>query len=158
MTGKIAVGGITRKDDLVLIRILGASAGHCVSGRSLTELGNKGINVTCVTSFMDKDGLNNICFAVGAQDLDQTLGILQSLEDDIQASKIEYERRCSAVSIYGPHFAERPAIAGRVFDTMGKAEVEILMISTSFATVSFVTREDQAIQAVTKLNDVFLVP
>jgi len=158
MTGKIAVGGITRTDNLVLIRILGASAGHSMSGKALTALGNKGINVTCVTSFMDKDGLNNICFAVGIDDLDQTLGILQSLDDYLQAGSIEFERRCSAVSIYGPHFAERPAIAGRVFDTMGEAEVEILMISTSFATVSFVTREDQAIQAVTRLNDVFLVP
>ena len=158
MTGKIAVGGITRTDNLVLIRILGASAGHSLSGRALSALGNKGINVACVTSFMDKDGLNNICFAVGLDDLDQTLGLLQSLEDHIQARSIEYERRCSAVSIYGPHFAERPAIAGRVFDTMWDAEVEILMISTSFATVSFVTHEDQAVQAVTKLNDVFLVP
>ncbi len=158
MTGKIAVGGITRTDNLVLIRILGASAKYSLSGRALTALGNKGINVTCVTAFLDKDGLNNICFAVGIDDLDQTLGILQSLEDHIQARNIEYERRCSAVSIYGPHFAERPAIAGRVFDTMGDADVEILMISTSFATVSFVTREDQAVQAVTKLNDVFLVP
>ncbi len=158
MTGKIAVGGITRTDHLVLIRILGASSRRSLSGRALNELGNNGINVTCVTSFMDKDGLNNICFAVGADDLDQTLGILQSLEDHIQARSIEYERRCSAVSIYGPHFAERPAIAGRVFGTMEEAQVEILMISTSFSTVSFVTREDQAIQAVTKLSDVFLVP
>ena len=158
MTGKIAVGGITRTDNLVLVRILGASGEYSLSGRALTALGNKGINVTCVTSFMDKEGRNNICFAVGHTDLDQTLGILQSLDDYLKAGSIEYERRCSAVSIYGPHFAERPAIAGRVFDTMGEAEVEILMISTSFATVSFVTREDQAVQAVTKLNDVFLVP
>lgn len=158
MTGKIAVGGITRTDDLVLIRILGASAGRDFTGRALTALGNQNINVTCVTSFMDKDGLNNMCFAVGAESLDQTLGILQSLEDHIQARSIEYQSRCSAVSIYGPHFAQRPAIAGRVFDIIGEAGVEVLMISTSFATVSFVTNEEQAVLAVTKLNSVFLVP
>ena len=158
MTGKIAVGGITRTDDLVLVRILGASAGHDLSGRALTALGNQNINVTCVTSFLDKDRLNNMCFAVGADHLDQTLGILQSLEDHIQARTIEYQLRCSAVSIYGPHFSERPAIAGRVFDTIGEAGVEVLMISTSFSTVSFVTNEDQAVLAVTKLSSVFLVP
>jgi aspartate kinase len=158
MTGKIAVGGITRTDNLVLVRILGVAAGHDLSGRALTALGNQGINVACVTSFLDKDGLNNICFAVGLGDLDQTLGILQSLEDHIQAQCIEYQSRCSAVSIYGPHFAERPAIAGRVFHTLGEVGVEVLMISTSFSTVSFVTHEEQAVQAVTKLNNVFLVP
>ncbi len=158
MTGKIAVGGITRTDDLVLVRVLGASKGHDLSGRALTALGNQNINVTCVTSFLDKDRLNNMCFAVGNDDLDQTLGILQSLEDDIQARSIEYQRRCSAVSIYGPQFSERPSIAGRVFDTIGEAGVEVLMISTSFSTVSFVTHQEQAVQAVTKLNGVFLVP
>lgn len=158
MTGKIAVGGITRTDDLVLVRILGASAGRDLSGRALTALGNQNVNVACVTSFLDKDGLNNMCFAVGDNDLDQTLGILQSLEDHIQARSIEYQRRCTAVSIYGPHFAQRPTIAGRVFDTIGEEGVEVLMISTSFATVSFVTHQEQAAKAVTKLNCVFLVP
>ncbi len=158
MTGKIAVGGITRTDDLVLVRIIGASAGHEISGRALTALGHKNINVTCVTSFLDKDRLNNMCFTVGADNLDQTLGILQSLEEHIQARSIEYQPRCSAISIYGPHFAERPAIAGRVFDTIGQAGVEVLMISTSFSTVSFVTHQEQAVKAVTRLTSVFLVP
>ncbi len=158
MTGKIAVGGITRTDNLVLVRVLGVAAGQDLSGRALTALGNQNINVTCVTSFLDKDGLNNICFAVGLADLDQTLGILQGLEDHLQAQSIEYQRRCSAVSIYGPHFAERPAIAGRVFDTIGESGVEVLMISTSFSTVSFVTNEEQAVQAINKLTHVFLVP
>ncbi len=158
MTGKIAVGGITRTDDLVLVRILGASFGGDLSGRALTALGNEKVNVTCVTSFMDKDRLNNICFAVGSSDLDQTLGILQSLEDHIQARSIEYQSRCSAVSIYGPHFVEKPSIAGKVFESIAEAGVEVLMISTSFATVSFVTHQEQAAQAVSKLNSVFLVP
>ena len=158
MTGKIAVGGIVRTDNLVLIRILGSTAGYDLSGRALTALGNQNINVICVTSFMDHDRLNNMCFAVEADDLDQTLGILQSLEDHIQARSIEYQLRCCVISIYGPHFAERPTIAGRVFDTIDAAGVEVLMISTSFSTVSFVTRQEQAILAVTKLNSVFLVP
>lgn len=157
MTGKIAVGGIVRTDNLVLVRILGAT-GRDLSGHALMALGNQNINVTCVTSFLDNDRLNNMCFAVEADDLDQTLGILQSLEDHIQARSIEYQLRCSAVSIYGPHFAERPTIAGRVFDTIDTAGVEVLMISTSFSTVSFVTHQEQAVLAVTKLNSVFLVP
>jgi len=158
MTGKIAVGGITRTDDLVLVRIIGSSDGHDLSGRALTAMGNENINVTCVNSFLDKDRLNNMCFAVGAKDLDQTLGVLQSLEDKIHARSIEYQRKCSAVSIYGPQFAERPAIAGRVFETIDEAGVEVLMITTSFSTVSFVTHQEQAAQAVTKLRNVFLVP
>lgn len=158
MNGKIAVGGITRKDGLVLVRILGAPA-HCgLAGKALSGLGLKGINITCVTSFVDNEGLNNICFAVGRDDLDQTLGILQGIRDEIQARAIEYQNGCTAISIYGPHFSERPAIAGTIFQATAEAGVEVLLISTSFSTVSFVTGEDQAELAVTRLHENFLVP
>ena len=158
MTGKIAVGGITRKDDLVLMRVLGARAGRGLAGKVLSSLGLQGINVTCVTSFIDGQGLNNICFAINQEDLDQTLGILKSLEEDLQAGSISYQRGCSAISIYGPHFSERPSIAGTVFDATADAGVEIHMISTSFSTVSFLTNQDQAVLAIHRLNKDFLVP
>lgn len=158
MTGKIAVGGITKIDGLVLIRILGARVEHGLAGRALSALGHKGINLTCVSSFLDREGRNNLGFAIGANDLDQTLGILQSLQEELQARSIEYQRRCSAISIYGPHFSERPAIAGAVFQATGEAGVEIHMIATSFSTVSFLTNEEQAALAVQKLQERFLVP
>ena len=158
MTGKIAVGGITRKDGLVLMRILGARAGQGLVGKSLSSLGLHGINLTCVTSFIDGQGLNNICFAIHQEDLDQTLGILQSMEEDILAGSVSYQGGCSAISIYGPHFSERPSIAGTVFAATADAGVEIHMISTSFSTVSFLTNEDQAVIAIQRLNKDFLVP
>ena len=158
MTGKIAVGGITRKDGLVLVRIMGAKPGQGLTGLTLSGLGLKGINIVCVTSFWDDQGLNNICVAVGRDDLDQTLGILQEIGEDIGARAIKYQKGCSAVSIYGPHFSERPSIAGTIFDATARVGVEILMISTSFSTVSFVTNEEQADAAVAELHESFRVP
>lgn len=158
MTGKMAVGGITRVDNLVLVRIMGAKRGFGLAGRALSGLGLKGINITCVTSYIDGEGLNNIGIAIKEEDLDQTLGILQSLQDELEARVIEYQRHCSSISIYGPHFSERPAIAGTVFAATGEAGVAIHMIATSFSTVSFLTNEKDADAAVAKLRECFLVP
>lgn len=158
MTGKIAVGGITRIDGLVLIRILGARAGNALAGRALSALGLRGINLTCVSSFLDGDGLANLGFAIAAGDLDQTLGILQPLREELQAGSIEVQRRCSAISIYGPQFSERPAIAGTVFQATGDAGVEIHMIATSFSTVAFLTDEEQAALAAERLQEHVRVP
>ncbi len=158
MTGKMAVGGITKVDNLVLVRIMGAKRGYGLAGRALSGLGLKGINIICVTSFIDREGLNNIGLAIKEDDLDQTLGILQSLQDEFQVRGIEYQRHCSSISIYGPHFSERPAIAGTVFKATGEAGVEIHMIATSFSTVSFLTNGQDAEAAVAKLRESFLVP
>jgi len=158
MTGKIAVGGITKKDGLVLVRVLGAQAHRGLAAQALSGLGLKGINITCVTSMVDNDRKVNICFAVSRDDLDQTLGILQDIQDQIEARAVEYQKGCSAISIYGPHFSERPAIAGTIFETTAEADVEILLISTSFSTVSFVTHQEQADLAVDRLHENFLVP
>jgi len=158
MTGKIAVGGITRTDGLVMIRVLGAVTTVGMAGSVLSALGNSGINVTCVTSFVDRTESFNLGFAVKKEDLDQTLGLLQSHQDEMRAANIEYQSRCSAISIYGPHFSERPAIAGAVFSATAEAGVDILMINTSYSTVSFLTNEDHAVLAVQKLQEKFLVP
>ncbi len=158
MTGKIAVGGITKVNDLVMVKVFGASSGQGLASRALSGLGLKGINLSCVTSFIDREGLNNISFAINAADLDQTLGILQSMQDELEIGKIDYTRRCAAISIYGPHFSERPAIAGTVFETTSEVGVEILLIATSFSTVTFLTNEAQADLAIERLNENFLVP
>ncbi|MCB1184943.1 hypothetical protein KDM41_16065 [bacterium] len=158
MTGKIAVGGITRTEGLVIIKILGAGAGQDLVGRALSGLGLKGINISCVTSFADRDGLNNLAFAISADDLDQTLGILQAMQDDMEIGRIDYQRRCTALSIYGPHFSERPAIAGTVFEATGEAGVPIHLIATSFSTVTFLTDSDRAADAEAQLREHFLVP
>ena len=158
MTGKIAVGGITRSNELVLVRVLGARPAPGMAGQTLSTLGNQRINLICVTSFVDTAGRDNIGFAIHQRDLDQALGLLQTIKDDIEAEAIEVRRHCCSISIYGPHFSERPAIAGRVFAATAQADIDIHMIATSFATVSFLIDEDDGDLAVAQLHEIFLVP
>jgi aspartate kinase len=155
---KIAVGGMLQTRGLVLIQVLGARKGPGVAGRTLSTLGRNGINVIGVASFADIHELGNICFAINKDDLDQALGLLQTIKEEIRAEKIDYLRNCCSVSIYGPHFSERPSIAGRMFDAIAEASIDIHMISTSISTVSCVIDEEQLQAAVEKLKDYFLVP
>jgi len=157
-TEKIAVGGMIQTPGLVLIRVLGASRGPAVAGKTLSTLGRNHINIVCVVSFVDANGRENIAFAIRKEDLDQALGLLQTLKEEIQAEAIEYQSNCCAVAIYGPHFSERPAIAGKMFAATAEAGLEIHMISTSISTVSCVIDEVNMAKAVAKLQETFLVP
>jgi aspartokinase len=157
-TERIAVGGLLQTRDLVLIQVLGTRKGPGVAGRTLSTLGRNGINVIGVASFADIKELGNICLAIRQEDLDQALGLLQTIQDEIRAEKIEYLRNRCAVSIYGPHFSERPSIAGHMFDAIAEAGIDINMISTSISTVSCVIGEEELDAAVAKLREYFLVP
>ena len=157
-TEKIAVGGMIQTKDLVLIRVLGAARGPAVAGKTLSKLGRRGINIVCVVSFVDASGRENIAFTISKDDLDQALGLLQTIKEEIQAETIEYQRNCCVISVYGPHFSERPAIAGNMFAATAEEGIDIHLISTSISTISCVIDEAQMQKAVAKLQQTFLVP
>ncbi len=158
MTGKIAIGGITRTDNLVLVRVLGAPLGRPFVGRVLTALGHAGINVLCVASFVDTGKRANLCLAITHGDLDQALGLLQDIRDEVGAERVETQRGCSAISVYGPQFSSSPAIGGRIFDATAGAGVSVHMISSSFTTIAFLVDMECADAAVAQLRETFLVP
>ena len=158
MTGKIAVGGITRTDDLVLIRVLDAFSGSRFAGRTFNTLGGAGINIVCCTSISDDRERQNLGLAIGRKDLDQALGLLQDIRDAIGAERIEVHHRSSVLAIYGPQFSTSPAIGGRIFDTMDRAGVNVHMVSTSFTTVAFLVDTEDADAAMDALRETFLVP
>lgn len=158
MTGKIAVGGITRTDDLVLVRVLGAGEGAPLASRTLDVLGSSGINVVCCAALADRQDLQNMGLAIHADDLDQTLGLLRDVLDEIGAERIEVRRRCSAIAVYGPQFSSSPAVGARIFQAADRAGITAHMITTSFTTVAFLVDTDQVEAAVEGLHAVFVTP
>lgn len=157
-TGKIAIGGMIETRGLVLVRVLGARTGPGAAGKTLSALGGRSINVLCVVCFADVQHRDNICFAIERADLDQTLGLLQIVKEEIEAEAIEVIRNCCVISVYGPHFSERPSIAAMIFDALARAGVDIHAISTSISTVSCIIDEACLDTAVTRLNATFVVP
>jgi aspartate kinase len=158
MTGKIAVGGITRTDDLVLVRVLGVRSGSRFAGRTLNTLGKASINIVCCATFSDDRDRQNLGLAIHRKDLDQALGLLQDIREEIGAERIEVRRRCSAIAVYGPQFSSSPAIGGRIFEATDQAGVAVQMISTSFTTVAFIVDTDGAEAALAGLREAFVTP
>lgn len=155
---KIAVGGMLETPNLVLLRVLGVRRGPGVAGLTLSTLGNHGINVLCVVSSSDSAERDNMTVAVGHEDLDQALGLLQDVREEIEAERFDVVRNCCLVSIYGPHFSERPAIAGLMFEAMAAVGIDIHAISTSVSTVSCIIDQDDLERARTQMRETFLLP
>ena len=155
---KIAIGGMIETSGLVLLKIMGVRSEPGVAGLTLSTMGRNGINVLCVVSSADTTGRDNMSVAVGRDDLDQALGLLQTIREDIGAGSIECQKNVCVISIYGPHFSERPTIAGMMFDAMSRARIDIQAISTSVSTVSCVISEKDLARARESLAETFLIP
>ncbi len=155
---KVAIGGMLETRGLVLVKILGVKRGPGVAGRALSILGGKGVNVLCVVSSSDSGDRENISLAVERDDLDQALGLLGGVREEIEAERIECVKSVALLSIYGPHFSERPAIAGMMFEAMAEGGIDIHAISTSVSTVSCIVDEKDIDDATSQVCETFLVP
>lgn len=155
---RIAVGGMLETRDLVMIMIQGTRSGPGVAGLALGTLGRHGINVLCVVSSPDATGRENLTLAIRSDDLDQGLGLLQQVKDELGALRIEVRRHCVLLSVYGPHFSERPAVAGRMFDALARHGIDIHAVSTSVTTVSCLVDEADREEALAAIRETFVLP
>jgi aspartate kinase len=142
----------------VIVRVLGAPSCRPFVGKVLTALGHAGINILCVASFVDSNKHANLCLAIAHGDLDQALGHLQDIREEVGAQRIETQRGCSAIAVYGPQFSVSPAIGGRIFETTATAGVDVHMISSSYTTIALLVDTANADAAIAHLHETFLVP
>jgi aspartokinase len=62
------------------------------------------------------------------------------------------------LAIFGPHFGERPGVAGTMFTALALANIHTLAISTSVSTVSCIVEAAQMDDAIQVLRETFLPP
>ena len=67
----------------------------------------------------DLNSLDSIVVCVAREDLAEALEALNSVRDRVGAEEVAHEREVAMVSIFGPHFGQRPGIAGVIAEASG---------------------------------------
>jgi aspartokinase len=62
------------------------------------------------------------------------------------------------ISIFGPHFGERPGVSGTMFTALAEAGINILAISTSISSLCCIIDESDMDEAVRVLEEAFELP
>jgi aspartokinase len=60
--------------------------------------------------------------------------------------------------MFGPHFGERPGIAGVMFSALASVGINILAISTSISSISCLIDVDDMDEAIQVLEETFELP
>mgnify|MGYP001439518501 CR=1 FL=1 len=155
---KLKIGGIIQNLDLAHVGVLSAPDHPGVAGKILGVLGSEGINIQFIVHSIDLTGRGNIVFCIERNDLDRTLRILERIQPEGSYEKVTHHAPVGIISIFGPHFREKPAIAGTMFAALGGMGINILAISTSISTLSCVIDEALLPDAVKAICEAFELP
>ncbi len=149
---RMRVGGVQLYPNLSMISVLGTPRGPGMAGVVLEALGNAGINVEFISCCPDSGGGDNIVLCVERSRVDLALLALEGVRDRILPVGIRMHEGLVGLAVFGPHFREIPAVAGRIFRALADANVDILAISTSVSSVTSIIEQSMLSAALDSLH------
>lgn len=155
---KIKIGGIIQTEGMAQIELLGLPEHSGLAGRVFKVLGERGINLQFIVQTTDRRRREKIVFCLAEDDLEGTTNILEQIRGPIGLEEFRVLSPVEIISIFGPHFRERPSIAGTIFAAFNKAQIEMLAISTSISTLSFVIKKEIRSKVIDTIKDTFDLP
>jgi aspartate kinase len=132
----VRIGGIIQKRDLAKIGVMSIPDRPGVSGAIFGALGERGVNCPFIVHTIDLHNLDNIVLCVAQGQLALALDVLETVREEVGEMDVVYDEEVGIVSIFGPHFGERPGIAGTMFSALASAGINIQAISTSISSLS----------------------
>ncbi|HNW26020.1 MAG TPA: aspartate kinase [Candidatus Gastranaerophilaceae bacterium] len=127
------------------------------AAKLFTRLAAENISVDMIIQSYARIDLNtnDIAFTIDKPDLEKTLIILEKVKEELKAKAIHIDENIAKVSIVGAGMVDRPGIAATMFETLGKLDVNIKMISTSEIKISCLVEAQDAQKSVKALHEVF---
>jgi aspartokinase len=155
---KIKVGGIMAHSGLATVSILSFPDRPDIPGVILHAVGNQNINIEFIVHDIDVESNGNMTFCIDQKYLEVALEVLEGIKPLVEARGISYHPDVATISVFGPHFRERPMISGLMFNALGTAGINVLAISTSISSCSCVIQADQTGDAMRTLHETFEAP
>ena len=156
--GKVKIGGIIQSKELAQVGVMSMPDQPAVTGKIFSALGKEGINIQFIAQTLDVGGRGNTIFCIDRKDLEETVNVLTRIQPFVGLEKVMHHSPVGIISIFGPHFREKPSLAGMMFSALGDAGINILAVSTSISTLSCVIEEGLLPQAVQAISEVFELP
>jgi aspartate kinase len=158
MTAKVKAGGIIRNERLAKVGIMSAPDRPGLAADILRALAAASINTQFIVQCADQQKNSHIVLCVSDEDSEAALAALQPLRDSVQPQEIIHQHNVAVVSVFGPDFREKPAVAASVFSAMASVGINIMAISTSISTVSCLIDGQRVDDAIVALREHFDLP
>jgi len=149
---QVVIRGIAHDKDVAKVALVQVPDRPGIASEIFQAVGGHGVNVRMIVQASGQDGKNDVTFTVGSHDVNTVLPLLEEVRKKIGARAFLYDPDVAMLSVVGEGLATSPGTAGRVFQALAQAGVNIDLISTSSITITCVVREADAERAVRSLH------
>ena len=150
------VSGVTVDRDQARLAILKVPDKPGIAGEIFAALAGHRVNADMIIQAFHEDrSVNDITFTVKRSDLAVARQALENAAKQTGAEGVLADQDVAKVSIIGAGLMDHPDVAARMFSALGKANINIKMISTSDIRISCVVGDRDAELAVRVVHDLF---
>lgn len=152
----ISVQGVTLKEDLAMVSLVGVPNTVRVAAKIFAEVARQHILVDDIVQSIYEGGrLANLSFSTNASDAQEARRVCEEIGKKIGIGSIEIDEGVSKVSAIGVGMRSHAGIASTMFDALADAEVNIENISTSEIVISCIVRREDGPRALRHLHEAF---
>jgi aspartate kinase len=152
---KVVVSGIAYNKQEAKITITRVADRPGIAATLFGRVAEANIVVDMIVQNMSQDGSTDISFTVPKTDYARAQDIVRAVAKEIGAGKVIGDDKIAKVSIVGVGMRTHSGVAAKMFETLGREKINILMISTSEIKISCVIEAKYAELAVRVLHEAF---
>ncbi len=152
---KVVVSGIAYNKQEAKITITRVADRPGIAAMLFGRVADANIVVDMIVQNISQDGSTDISFTVPKTDYSRALEIVRAVAKEIVADKVIGDDKIAKISIVGVGMRTHSGVAARMFENLGREQINIQMISTSEIKVSCVIDVKYTELAVRVLHDTF---
>ncbi|SMO76596.1 aspartate kinase [Balnearium lithotrophicum] len=152
---RVIVRGIAHNKNEARITVERVPDKPGIAAKIFDALADANIPVDMIVQNVSVDGFTDISFTVEKNDASKAERITKKVAEEIGARGVIRDDKIAKVSIVGLGMRSHAGVAGKVFETLAKYGINILMISTSEIKISCIIDEKFTELAVRVLHEAF---
>ncbi len=149
------VSGVTYDKNQAKVTIVRVPDKPGIAASLFTPLSDRNILVDMIIQNASIDGFTDMTFTVPKKEIGEVKEVLNKLKKDVGAQRVQFDENISKVSIIGVGMRSHSGVASKMFATLAREGINILMISTSEIKISCVIEAKYTELAVRVLHDAF---
>lgn len=151
------VRGVAQDAHAARIAVLGLRNIPGVAYKIFSVLAENNITVDMIVQSVrnSNDDKTDIIFTIDDADLSDAKRVLEAMRDEGKVEEVIYDDDTAKVSVVGAGMLGRPGVAARMFGALGRAGVNIDIVSTSEISISCLILRKDLDKAVQAIHDEF---